>query len=137
VLFASANLLRNPAKWSSAGFDDVAARRAGTTFLLMSSIKIRNCVFAFRCNKRWEDLARTEQRGVKFCDDCSKEVFWCATDADLARAVRQGRCVAIRVDAGAASEAPSRLRKTKVRGEETMLGVVLPPGPKSDDDFYK
>jgi hypothetical protein len=102
----------------------------------MSTIKIRNCVFAFRCNKRWDDLARTAKPGVKFCDDCSKEVFWCASDADLADAVRQGWCVAIRADEVSAGAGPSRRRRSR-RSEEGLMGLVLPAYPKRDDDFDK
>jgi len=103
----------------------------------MSTIKIRNCIFAFRCNKRWEDLNRTTKPGVKFCDDCSKEVFWCASDAALARAVKQGQCVAIRVDAVPAGGRSSRTRRSKGSGEGGLMGLVLPPSAESDDDFYK
>ena len=58
---------------------------------------IRNCRFAYKCEKTWDDLIvdASSSRSVRFCDDCEKSVFLCETDTELAKAIRLNRCVAI------------------------------------------
>lgn len=63
----------------------------------MTETRLRNCKFAFKCDKRWDDLTRTSFPQVRFCNECSRDVFLCATDAELAESVRLNRCVAIEV----------------------------------------
>ena len=91
----------------------------------MATTRIRNCRFAFRCHKHWNDLVPTKQQNVRFCDDCSRQVFYCATDAELARAVKSGQCVAVVVDS---EEAP----KKQDPGYTTLgdVEVGLPAWPR-------
>jgi hypothetical protein len=56
---------------------------------------IRNCRFAFRCDKQWHDLTETTFQEVRFCSDCERDVFLCTTDAQLSEAVRLNRCIAL------------------------------------------
>jgi hypothetical protein len=56
---------------------------------------IRNCVFAFRCEKQWNGLAPTTHPDVKFCGMCQREVFLCQDDESLVESIRLNRCVAI------------------------------------------
>ena len=62
---------------------------------LDESITIRNCKFAYKCNKNWFDLLDTKERYVKFCSTCQQEVFYCHTDAELAEAIKKNKCVCI------------------------------------------
>lgn len=32
-------------------------------------IKIRNCVFGFRCSQKWDEMKETLNEGVRFCVD--------------------------------------------------------------------
>lgn len=66
----------------------------------MSDLTIRNCVFAFKCNAVWDDLDDTDEDSIKFCQDCLKEVHYCANDLELAHAVKLNRCVAIEKESG-------------------------------------
>ena len=56
---------------------------------------IRNCIFAYRCDKQWSGLAETSDPDIKFCDACQREVFYCYDDEDLAQSIVLNRCVAI------------------------------------------
>ena len=66
----------------------------------MSDLTIRNCIFAFKRNAVWEDLEDTQDESIKFCQDCQKEVHYCADDEELVAAVRLNRCIAIERDPG-------------------------------------
>ena len=102
----------------------------------MPTIKIRNCKFAFRCNRQWQELTPTRKSSVRFCNDCSKEVIYCATDAELARAVKRGQCVAVDVDAASGKKRARPGRAGSDSGEERFLGLVLPPQRKEDDSPF-
>lgn len=70
---------------------------------MSSEPTIRNCVFAFKCTKKWDELDATDVSTVRHCQDCEREVHFCATDTTLAKAVKRNLCVAIiRQDAGEA-----------------------------------
>lgn len=60
-------------------------------------IKIRNCVFGFRCTENWSSMGGTNQYDVRFCASCEKEVYLVSTEADLMEAITLNRCVAIRI----------------------------------------
>lgn len=62
------------------------------------ALSIRNCPFAFRCDRKWSALKATRDPDVRFCGDCQREVFRCHTDEELVQAVALNRCVAIQVD---------------------------------------
>lgn len=66
----------------------------------MSNLTIRNCVFAFKCAAVWDELEDTADESIKFCQDCQKEVHYCADDDELVVAVRLNRCVAIEKEPG-------------------------------------
>ena len=34
---------------------------------------IRNCVFAFKCTAKWDDLNPTDDDKIHFCNECQKE----------------------------------------------------------------
>ena len=61
----------------------------------MTTELIRNCKFAYKCNKKWDDLEATGDAKVRFCQECRQEVFRCLTDDELAQAIRLNHCVAI------------------------------------------
>lgn len=64
----------------------------------MSTVNIRNCKFAFRCDRKWDNLISTKDPDVKFCDECQQEVLFCHTDADLTEAIVRNRCIAIKIE---------------------------------------
>lgn len=56
---------------------------------------IRNCIFAFKCTAKWDDLISTDDDKVHFCNGCQKEVHLCEDDDELVKSVRLNRCIAI------------------------------------------
>jgi hypothetical protein len=60
----------------------------------MSTI-IRNCIFAFKCDKKWEELRATTTSNIHFCDACQRAVYFCRTDSELHEAIVLNRCVAV------------------------------------------
>ena len=69
----------------------------------ISDMTIRNCVFAFKCTAKWEDmtvLSEDDSRDseVRFCDSCQKEVYFCYDDNELVMNVHLNLCVAIERD---------------------------------------
>ena len=44
---------------------------------------------------KWETLSDTDDRKIKFCQSCQKEVFFCNTDEELAEAIKMNRCICI------------------------------------------
>lgn len=63
--------------------------------MAVQNYTLRNCPFAFRCTKKWEELQVTEVQGQKFCDDCQQIVYLCMNDRELNEAILRNRCVAI------------------------------------------
>ncbi len=59
------------------------------------TLTIRNCRFAFKCDKDWGSLDDVGEEGVKFCQSCQSEVYLCGTDQELVKNVKLNRCVAI------------------------------------------
>ena len=58
------------------------------------NVSIRNCRFAFKCDRKWDDLTETREGEIRFCNVCEKEVHFCEDDDQLARSVKLNRCVA-------------------------------------------
>ena len=61
-----------------------------------AKIKIRNCVFGFRCAQNWEAMEETSRADVRFCRECAKEVYFVENTIELAEAIGLNRCVAIK-----------------------------------------
>ena len=59
-------------------------------------IKIRNCVFGFRCAQNWGAMDETSRADVRFCRECAKDVYFVESTIELATAISLNRCVAIK-----------------------------------------
>jgi len=44
---------------------------------------------------KWETLSDTDDRQIRFCQSCQKEVFFCNTNEELAEAIKMNRCICI------------------------------------------
>jgi len=58
---------------------------------------IRNCTFAFKCDKRWEDLKQGSDPDIRFCGACQRNVHFCHTADQLKKAIILNRCVTIEI----------------------------------------
>lgn len=63
---------------------------------LVSRTPVARCgvTFDFRCPKRWEDLARTEDELVRHCDACAQPVYFCTDLVQVRTRGAQQQCVA-------------------------------------------
>jgi len=61
-------------------------------------ITIRNCTFKFRCDKQWQDLERTEDPKVRYCNSCEEEIHYVHTNKELRKAIEANQCVALVVE---------------------------------------
>ena len=43
---------------------------------------VEGCRFRFKCPKKWPQLKETDNRSVRFCDECRREVFYCKSAED-------------------------------------------------------
>ena len=64
----------------------------------MSDSMIRNCPWGYSCKQKWEDLKPTKQKGVRFCGDCQKEVFWIERRDDFIESIVLNRCISFSED---------------------------------------
>lgn len=57
---------------------------------------IRTCEVKFRkrCPQLWENLKETESEAVRFCEECSKNVYYAKTDQEAIGYAEQGFCIA-------------------------------------------
>ena len=78
------------------------------------TIKIRNCVFGFRCAQNWDEMEETSREGVRFCKECAKDVFWVSSKDMLLEAITLNRCVAIEVPKDL--DAPPKQKSEKILG---------------------
>ena len=58
-------------------------------------IDIRNCVFGFKCEVNWDEMALTNDDKVRHCDTCQKNVYLVDDRDELFEAIKLNRCVAI------------------------------------------
>ena len=57
---------------------------------------VSNCdpEFKFRCPKQWDNLERTADQGIRFCQECKKNVYLTRNDTETLQRARGGQCVA-------------------------------------------
>lgn len=65
----------------------------------MPSTPIANCPveFRFQCPKLWENLDPTDDRRIRFCETCQKQVHLCENMEEVARHAHAGNCIAIKL----------------------------------------
>jgi uncharacterized protein (TIGR02996 family) len=92
----------------------------------VSKRPLENCpiTFRFRCPKRWEQLATTEEGlTVRHCAECDKHVYYCDSIGEAQAHAWRGRCIAL--DARVA-RSPNDLRLPLPGADEAELTLGLP-----------
>lgn len=56
--------------------------------------------FAYECRQRWDNLASTGQDGIRHCDLCRENVYWCESGEQVTEHARLGHCVAVQTPDG-------------------------------------
>jgi uncharacterized protein (TIGR02996 family) len=55
----------------------------------------RRLTFNYRCDRRWEDLRATDDRAVRFCDACQRNVHYCDTILAARKHASASHCIAV------------------------------------------
>ena len=97
-------------------------------------IKIRNCVFGFRCAQNWDEMEETSRDGVRFCKECEKNVYLISSEDKLLEAITLNRCVAIEVPKDL--EPPSNQKPEKILGMLTSYEESYGE-PEPNDEYRK
>lgn len=83
----------------------------------------------FRCPQRWDSLALTGDKGVRFCWDCRQRVYLCNSVGQVNRRARLGQCIAW---------APGGYGEAPADDEVHLVGMVAIPeyeiSIRKDDD---
>ena len=60
-------------------------------------IYIDNCEYRFeyKCPLEWNNLKRTQDSKIRFCDECNKNVYRCKTGKDIDENIKLNHCIAI------------------------------------------
>lgn len=58
-------------------------------------LPIQNCTFEFDCPRDYEKLSKTDDPDVRFCSECSCNVYRCKSLDELAEHSQSGRCVSL------------------------------------------
>lgn len=85
--------------------------------------------FQFLCPKRWEALGPTAEAGVRTCEACQQNVYYCDTITSARRHAERGHCVAI--DLGVIR------RERDLEPQSMMLGMVSPDWLLAEDERLK
>jgi uncharacterized protein (TIGR02996 family) len=51
--------------------------------------------FNYLCDRRWEDLQATDDRAVRFCAGCKRNVHYCDTIMEARELAQEGHCIAV------------------------------------------
>lgn len=76
--------------------------------LIVGQVRIVNCGeaikeepvirFNYQCSKVWELLSITNKDNVRFCEQCSKEVYFCESVEEVKTNALKGNCVTVSKD---------------------------------------
>ncbi len=95
-----------------AALQTLAASLHADWLAIVSRLKVESCPEARRkqaneslekhglqfnvvCDRRWDELAVSENDGVRFCDQCKQEVHYCDTIETARKHAWSGECVAV------------------------------------------
>ncbi|WP_415903993.1 hypothetical protein ACMXYW_10385 [Neptuniibacter sp. QD48_55] len=90
----------------------------------------RDCKINYKCPKAWDDLDKTEDPFVRFCNQCEKDVHFCADVESLKEATIENLCVAVPTDD---FEDGVMMGDIDWSGFESDPLPLEPPEPKLDD----
>lgn len=105
---------------------------------------IRNCKFAYRCDRQWEELDQHYKNNknllpedVRYCDQCDKAVYKVTDDKSLTKAIKLNRCIAIEITEKDLTE---NMRESwgigKENKPETFKTMGLPKLPNDEENEF-
>jgi hypothetical protein len=60
--------------------------------------RIRRCTLKFECDMKWHQLQETNKPDIRFCPECSQNVYFVENRTQLYVAVEMKRCICIPAD---------------------------------------
>ena len=60
---------------------------------MTTSNEVKN--FGFSCQQKWEDMTITEDKRIRFCEECGRNVYHCANETQLDEAIANTQCVKV------------------------------------------
>ena len=86
--------------------------------------RIQNCniEFAFECPKEWSNLTPTVRDNIRFCQTCSKEVFFCETPREAEDHASRGHCVAVQFEDK--TEGKESIQEKLERVRKPRVGII-------------
>ena len=62
------------------------------------NLYIENCEYSvkYECPLKWKNLKKTDDPQVRFCGECSKNVYRCKTEKDMDEHIQLNHCIAIK-----------------------------------------
>lgn len=82
--------------------------------------KIVNCNFQFQCPLDWNKLKLGESEDIRFCPNCSKNVYFAHTQTEVDNFALEGKCVAFHPYEGITFDDPRHL-------PPPLMGVIVYP----------
>ena len=79
------------------------------------NIEIKNC-FEFVCPLKWDNLQKTDNKDIRFCGSCDKQVFKASGLKSFSKLANENKCVAY----------------TENEGVPTIMGETIPPTLNTD-----
>ncbi len=77
--------------------------------------EIKNC-FEFICPLKWDNLAKTDDKNVRFCGSCEKQVFKAKDLESFGKLSNENKCVAY----------------VENDGVPSIMGETIPPSLNND-----
>lgn len=81
--------------------------------------------FAFQCPNQWDSLAAGTEPNVRFCNDCSKNVYFCQTTAEAETHAIAGNCIAVSSRLALQVETVTDIAKLMMWPEGMTLGLPI------------
>lgn len=88
--------------------------------------QIMNCDWKFKCPLSWNGLQTSENKDVRFCSSCQKDVHFAYTQSQLNQLASEGKCVAFNPP----EEIPPFIPEPKDENPPPpTMGMIAPPPP--------
>lgn len=62
---------------------------------MKENVKIKNCLFAFKCPRLWDELEITANPDIKYCNVCDRGVYLAKDEHAFRVLAEYGKCVAL------------------------------------------
>jgi len=108
---------------------ELAIENCGAGGTAVDRFSLRTIEFDYQCPRQWEQLRATDNDGIRYCEACHQDVYYCDTIMSAREHVEEGHCVA--VDIGL----PRKPRD--LEPPRRMVGFISPEYFREEDERRK